>query len=179
MPGIGKITALTLRAAVDLPERCRRSRAVGAHPGLTPALPIGRDRPPGQGPVRPESLMVRMAEERLEATGWRRSMDIASNIAKAKLGAAPLMGERMLSLRTAKRACSSSWPGLPSIDPTRPRRCTPAWKPRLTGNWIAPMPRTPARSGSASSIRPASVPSGLSWRSICIWSQPRDDGVSV
>lgn len=36
-PGVGPITALAFRATVDRPERFSRSRAVGAHPGLTPA----------------------------------------------------------------------------------------------------------------------------------------------
>lgn len=35
-PGIGPITALTYRAAIDDPERFARSRDVGAHFGLTP-----------------------------------------------------------------------------------------------------------------------------------------------
>ncbi len=36
-PGVGPITALTFRAAIDRPERFGSSRAVGAHLGLTPA----------------------------------------------------------------------------------------------------------------------------------------------
>lgn len=36
VPGVGPLTALTFRATVDLPERFRRSRDVGAHLGLTP-----------------------------------------------------------------------------------------------------------------------------------------------
>ena len=36
-PGVGPITALTFRAAVDDPRRFRRSRDVGAHLGLTPS----------------------------------------------------------------------------------------------------------------------------------------------
>lgn len=35
--GVGPITALTFRAAIDRPERFGSSRAVGAHLGLTPA----------------------------------------------------------------------------------------------------------------------------------------------
>ena len=35
-PGVGAITALTFRAAVDDPRRFRRSRTVAAHFGLTP-----------------------------------------------------------------------------------------------------------------------------------------------
>jgi len=36
VPGIGPITALTFRAAIDQPARFRRSRSVGAYIGLTP-----------------------------------------------------------------------------------------------------------------------------------------------
>lgn len=36
-PGVGPITALAFRATVDDPNRFAKSRAVGAHPGLTPA----------------------------------------------------------------------------------------------------------------------------------------------
>lgn len=36
-PGVGPVTALTFRATIDRPDRFRRSRAVGAHLGLTPA----------------------------------------------------------------------------------------------------------------------------------------------
>jgi transposase len=36
VPGVGPITALTFKAAVDDPRRFRRSRTVGAHFGLTP-----------------------------------------------------------------------------------------------------------------------------------------------
>ena len=36
VPGVGPITALTFKAAVDDPHRFRRSRTVGAHFGLTP-----------------------------------------------------------------------------------------------------------------------------------------------
>lgn len=37
VPGVGPITALAFRATIDRPERFSRSRAVGAHLGLTPA----------------------------------------------------------------------------------------------------------------------------------------------
>lgn len=37
VPGVGPITALAFRATIDQPERFARSRAVGAHLGLTPA----------------------------------------------------------------------------------------------------------------------------------------------
>jgi transposase len=36
VPGVGPLTALAFRAAVDRPDRFRRSRDVGAHLGLTP-----------------------------------------------------------------------------------------------------------------------------------------------
>ena len=36
VPGVGPVTALTFRATVDVPARFARSRAVGAHFGLTP-----------------------------------------------------------------------------------------------------------------------------------------------
>jgi transposase len=36
VPGVGPLVALTFRATVDLPARFARSRAVGAHFGLTP-----------------------------------------------------------------------------------------------------------------------------------------------
>lgn len=36
VPGVGPITAMTFKAAVDNPRRFRRSRTVGAHFGLTP-----------------------------------------------------------------------------------------------------------------------------------------------
>ena len=36
VPGVGPLTALTFRAAIDRPERFRHSRDVGAHLGLTP-----------------------------------------------------------------------------------------------------------------------------------------------
>ena len=36
IPGVGEITALSFKAAVDDPARFRSSRAVGAHFGLTP-----------------------------------------------------------------------------------------------------------------------------------------------
>ncbi len=36
VPGVGPITALTYRSAIDLPERFARSRNVGVHLGLTP-----------------------------------------------------------------------------------------------------------------------------------------------
>jgi transposase len=37
VPGVGPLTALTFRATIDRPDRFSRSRAVGAHLGLTPA----------------------------------------------------------------------------------------------------------------------------------------------
>src|SRR3546814_8838454 len=36
VPGVGPITALSFKAAIDDPHRFRRSRNVGAHFGLTP-----------------------------------------------------------------------------------------------------------------------------------------------
>ena len=36
VPGVGSIVALTYRATIDVPARFKRSRAVGAHLGLTP-----------------------------------------------------------------------------------------------------------------------------------------------
>lgn len=36
MPGVGPVTALSFRAAVDVPSRFAKSRTVGAHFGLTP-----------------------------------------------------------------------------------------------------------------------------------------------
>ena len=50
-PGVGPLTALALRATIDRPDRCRRSRAVGAPLGLTPRrYPSGKtDR---QGGIR-------------------------------------------------------------------------------------------------------------------------------
>ena len=36
VPGVGAIVALTYRATIDVPTRFKRSRAVGAHLGLTP-----------------------------------------------------------------------------------------------------------------------------------------------
>ena len=36
VPGVGPVTAMTFKAAVDDPRRFRRSRTVGAHVGLTP-----------------------------------------------------------------------------------------------------------------------------------------------
>ena len=37
VPGVGPVTALAFRATIDRPDRFSRSRAVGAHLGLTPA----------------------------------------------------------------------------------------------------------------------------------------------
>ena len=36
IPGVGAIVVLTYRATIDVPTRFKRSRAVGAHLGLTP-----------------------------------------------------------------------------------------------------------------------------------------------
>ncbi len=36
MPGVGALVAVTFTSAIDNPARFRRSRAVGAHFGLTP-----------------------------------------------------------------------------------------------------------------------------------------------
>lgn len=36
VPGVGPLTALAFRATIDQPNRFRKSRGVGAHPGLTP-----------------------------------------------------------------------------------------------------------------------------------------------
>ena len=36
IPGVGAVVAMTYKAAVDQPERFARSKAVGAHFGLTP-----------------------------------------------------------------------------------------------------------------------------------------------
>lgn len=36
VPGVGPLTALAFRATIDQPDRFRKSRDVGAHPGLTP-----------------------------------------------------------------------------------------------------------------------------------------------
>jgi transposase len=36
VPGVGPVVAVTFRVTVDRPERFQRSRAVGAHLGLTP-----------------------------------------------------------------------------------------------------------------------------------------------
>jgi transposase len=35
-PGVGTIVALTYPSAIDDPARCRSSKSVGAHFGLTP-----------------------------------------------------------------------------------------------------------------------------------------------
>src|SRR5262249_57364598 len=37
VPGVGPVVALTYRATVDVPARCRNSKAVGAVFGLTPS----------------------------------------------------------------------------------------------------------------------------------------------
>jgi hypothetical protein len=36
IPGVGAVVAMTYRSAIDQPERCAKSKAVGAHFGLTP-----------------------------------------------------------------------------------------------------------------------------------------------
>jgi transposase len=45
VPGVGAVVAITFTTAIDDPARFSRSRAVGAHFGLTPKkIPVGRDR---------------------------------------------------------------------------------------------------------------------------------------
>jgi transposase len=45
VPGVGAVVAITFTTAIDDPARFSRSRAVGAHFGLTPKkYPVGRDR---------------------------------------------------------------------------------------------------------------------------------------
>ena len=36
IPGVGPVTSLAFKAAIDAPQRFRRSKTVGAHLGLTP-----------------------------------------------------------------------------------------------------------------------------------------------
>ena len=45
IPGVGPVTALTFKAAIDGPKRFKSSRTVAAHFGLTPRrLPVRRGR---------------------------------------------------------------------------------------------------------------------------------------
>jgi transposase len=48
MPGVGAVVAMNFRVAIDVPSRFSRSRTVGAHLGLTPAIPIRRSRLTGR-----------------------------------------------------------------------------------------------------------------------------------
>src|SRR5262249_26285668 len=42
IPGVGPVTSLAFKAAIDAPQRFRRSKTVGAHLGLTPRrIPSG------------------------------------------------------------------------------------------------------------------------------------------
>jgi transposase len=48
VPGVGPVTSLTFKTAIDDPQRFRCSRTVAAHFGLTPRRsPVGRDGQPG------------------------------------------------------------------------------------------------------------------------------------
>ena len=52
IPGVGEITALSFKAAVDDPARFKRSRTVGAHFGLTPRrFQSGEKDNPGESPT--------------------------------------------------------------------------------------------------------------------------------
>ena len=60
IPGVGEITALSFKAAIDDPARFKSSRTVGrplrAH---APALPVGREGQPGAGSRTPATADVR------------------------------------------------------------------------------------------------------------------------
>ena len=64
VPGVGPVVALTYRATVDVPSRFRRSRAVGAVFGLTPARHQSgeSDRPGGISRCGDEMMRVMLYE---------------------------------------------------------------------------------------------------------------------
>jgi transposase len=104
VPGVGPITALAFRATVDDPGRLAKSRAVGAHPGLTPA----RDR---SGVTDIRAKISRCGDEpartalheaahtlRVRSTKWSRlrarGMDVARRrgMARARVAVARKLG---------------------------------------------------------------------------------------
>jgi transposase len=86
-PGVGPMTALAFRAAVDDPERFRRSRTVAAHFGLTPAR--GHISKRGDGEMRVLLYEASMALlTKTKAPSWLKAW-----------------GLRLAKKRGLKRAC--------------------------------------------------------------------------
>jgi hypothetical protein len=99
VPGVGPVTALAFQAAIEDPDRFRRSRDVGAYLGLTPSCrsrhrPTTRSWPSGAIPRRPRS-----GRSKMRATAGK------SGVSSAK--AAAVTGRVRFGMRCVGKATTS------------------------------------------------------------------------
>jgi transposase len=75
-PGVGALTALTFRAAIDIPERFARSRNVAVHLGLTP-------RTYQSGPVERRGRISKSGDSVTRSSLWLAAMKIMQRRARS------------------------------------------------------------------------------------------------
>ena len=136
VPGVGPITALAFRATIDRPERFRRlagrGRASGPHAG---ALPIGRDRHPGQGqPLRRRTRPHRALRGRPYAARAQQEM-----VEPARLGHEGRQASRHGARPRGGRPQARRHPA-PHVERRRPSSAS-ARSPVRAPAWQRPEPR--------------------------------------
>jgi len=102
-PGVGPVTALTFRAAVDEPRRFSRSRDVGPHFGLTPKAHqsgemdrSGRITKRGDGSVRTALFLAAQYQLRRNAKdSWLRAWGLAIAVRRGRMKATIAIARRL------------------------------------------------------------------------------------
>ncbi len=97
VPGVGVIVALTFRTGVDVPERFRRSRDVGAHFGLTPKRY-------SSGQVDYDGRISRCGDERVRTALYQAAHILLHHGRWSSLRAWAMRIAKRSSLKTAKVA---------------------------------------------------------------------------
>lgn len=144
IPGVGPVTALAFKSAVDDPGRFRRTRNVGAHFGLTPkrwqsgtSIDFqGRISKAGEGEVRTllyeaASCLLTRSKESCALKRWGQAVAKRAGHKKAVVAVARRLSVIMLAM----------WRDGTLFDPgpaAAPRRARPAAKPRPAAKRLPP-----------------------------------------
>ncbi|WP_416068637.1 transposase (plasmid) [Rhizobium sp. YTUHZ045] len=118
VPGVGYLTALSFRAAVDCPARVKSSRAVGAHVGMIPRRfqsekdNLGRISPAGHADVRAtpyaaaNAILMRSLHRLEQPNGMRCATDESQREAASHCRLAPPDVDRWYRVPVRIGGCS-------------------------------------------------------------------------